>query len=63
MRFVDSQTRLDQEYSIFLCAAILGQVLVEPQEQLARALNSQSYFLPPGFHSAVEQDEWKEWIV
>ncbi|KAG0043352.1 putative E3 ubiquitin-protein ligase dtx2 [Gryganskiella cystojenkinii] len=63
MQYTDTQTTMDQEYSIILCCVILGNVLVEPYEKSSRRLFPTSNFLPPGYDSAVAHDVYKEWIV
>ncbi|KAF9908210.1 hypothetical protein EC991_010136 [Linnemannia zychae] len=63
MRYVDDQTDTEQEYSVLLCAVLLGRVLVEPEDHQARVLSQESFFLPEGYDSAVEQDLFKEWVV
>ncbi|KAG0275949.1 hypothetical protein BGZ95_008195 [Linnemannia exigua] len=63
MQYVDDQTEIDQEYSILLCAVIVGRVMVEPEDRKARVLSQTSFFLPEGYDSAVEQDFCKEWVV
>ncbi|KAG0070232.1 60S ribosomal protein L24 [Linnemannia elongata] len=63
MQYVDKQTEIEQEYSVLVCAVLLGRVLVEPEERKARVLKPGSFFLPNGYDSAAETDFWKEWIV
>ncbi|KAH7056446.1 hypothetical protein BKA57DRAFT_204384 [Linnemannia elongata] len=63
MQYVDYQTSMEQEYSIILCCALLGRVMVEPHEKGKRNLSPQIKFLPPSFDSAVENDIYKEWII
>lgn len=63
MQYVDKQTEIEQEYSVLVCAVLLGRVLVEPEERKVRVLKPGSFFLPNGYDSAAETDFWKEWIM
>ncbi|KAG0335865.1 hypothetical protein BG000_007159 [Podila horticola] len=63
MQYVDTQTSMEQEYSIILCCVLLGKVWVEPYEKAQRKLDSNTMFLPEGYDSAVGHDSFKEWIV
>ncbi|KAF9136169.1 hypothetical protein BGW39_005551 [Mortierella sp. 14UC] len=52
MQYVDDQTEIEQEYSVLLCAVLVGRVLVEPEDRQARVLSQETFFLPEGFDKA-----------
>ncbi|KAI8597757.1 hypothetical protein EDD21DRAFT_207938 [Dissophora ornata] len=63
MQYVDKQTTIEQEYSVVLCCALLGKVIVEPYDKSKRKLDQHALFMPEGYHSGVAHDVFKEWVI
>ncbi|KAG0259527.1 hypothetical protein BG011_002575 [Mortierella polycephala] len=63
MRYVDTQTSMEQEYSIIMCAVLLGNVFVEAREAQYRQPNKETFFPPEGFDSVVIENDYHEWVV
>ncbi|KAF9180408.1 hypothetical protein BGZ51_006216 [Haplosporangium sp. Z 767] len=63
MRYVDPQTSMEQEYSIIMCAVLLGNVFVEARESQYRQLVKDTFFPPEGFDSVVIENDYHEWVV
>ncbi|KAF9933128.1 putative E3 ubiquitin-protein ligase dtx2 [Linnemannia zychae] len=63
MQYVDTQTSMNQEYSIIMCCVLLGRVMVEPYDRSKRNMGPQVKFLPPSFDSVVITEGFKEYII